>query len=481
MPGAVDRSARRGCLKDAAEVSAIGFKAVHGGGVSGVQRVTPEVLAAMEEMNAVAPAHNPPYITAMRLLDEQLPEIPLVAAFETGFHHTIPDRNRYYAVPYEWAERVPGAGAGGSTAPAIATSPRARPNCSGRNDLRSSRATWAGRVRLCAIRDGQSVANSMGMSPQTGLPHNNRVGDFDPFALPVIMKRTGKSLDEVLDDLACRSGLLGLSGVERRRPRPGARRPTQGNARAQLALDVFAGSSPAVPGGVSGRTRRRRRDRVHRRHRRERRQHSRRGLCEDLEELGIVLDPAANAAAKGEAAISAPESRIADLDHADQRRTDRRPAERNNLLATGRTNSHVRRQSHRLAGRHAEGRLDGRPQAAGRRAVPARRQDRDRLVTTGRTFVAVDTVGAGEGEFVLITPGLECPADAGNEEPAGRHGHHRHRRQRPRRSRMRVCQGRRNRTSESISVGHRTESTVTATTIQDTRSRVIRHASRLKP
>ena len=94
-----------GCLKEASEVSAIAFKAVHGGRFSGVQRVTPEVLAAMEEMNDVAPAHNPAYITAMRLLSEKLPEIPLVAAFETGFHQTIPDRNRYFAIPVRVGRR----------------------------------------------------------------------------------------------------------------------------------------------------------------------------------------------------------------------------------------------------------------------------------------------------------------------------------------------------------------------------------------
>ena len=96
---------QHGCLKDAAEVAAIGFKAVHGGRVSGVQRVTPDVLAAMEEMNSVAPAHNPPYIRAMRLLAERLPEIPLVAAFETGFHATAPDYLKYYPIPFEWAEK----------------------------------------------------------------------------------------------------------------------------------------------------------------------------------------------------------------------------------------------------------------------------------------------------------------------------------------------------------------------------------------
>ena len=93
-----------GCLGNATEVAAIGFKAVQGGRFSGAQRVTPAVLAQMEEMSAVAPAHNPPYIGAMRLLSEKLPEIPLVAAFETGFHQTIPAANHLYAVPRAWAD-----------------------------------------------------------------------------------------------------------------------------------------------------------------------------------------------------------------------------------------------------------------------------------------------------------------------------------------------------------------------------------------
>src|SRR5437016_1832759 len=95
-----------GCLKSANEVAAIGFKAVHGGRITGVQRVTSDVLAAMDEMGLVAPAHNPPYVKAMRLLAEKLPEMPLVAAFETGFHATIDDRLRYYSAPFEWAEKL---------------------------------------------------------------------------------------------------------------------------------------------------------------------------------------------------------------------------------------------------------------------------------------------------------------------------------------------------------------------------------------
>ena len=295
-----------GCLKDAAEVSAIGFKAVHGGRYSGVQRVTPDVLEAMEEMRDVAPAHNPPYIAAMRLLSEKLPEIPLVAAFETGFHQTTPDRNRYYAVPYEWAEKhqVLRWGFHGASHRYIAgrTAELLR-----RNDLRIISCHLGGSNSLCAIRNGQSQANSLGMSPQTGLLHNNRVGDFDPFALPVLMEQTGKSLTELLDVLAEQSGLLGLSGISGD-VRDLETAAAQGNKRARLALDVFIGSirqylgaylvelgeadAIVFTGGIG-----------------ENSSLIRTGVCRDLETLGIVLDADLNTTAKGEGPIHGQTSR----------------------------------------------------------------------------------------------------------------------------------------------------------------------------
>ena len=94
---------KRKCLKDPSELAAIGFKAVHAQGVTGVERVDDRVLAAMEAYADVAPAHNPPYVAAMRLLARELPQIPLVAAFEAGFHESIPHEQRHYAVPREWA------------------------------------------------------------------------------------------------------------------------------------------------------------------------------------------------------------------------------------------------------------------------------------------------------------------------------------------------------------------------------------------
>jgi len=295
-----------GCLADAGEVSAIGFKAVHAGGISGVQRVTPTVLAAMEDMSEVAPAHNPPYIAAMRLLSEKLPEIPLVAAFETGFHQTIPDRSKYYPAPFEWAEKyhIKRWGFHGASHRYIATRTA---ELLGREDLRVVSCHLGGSNSLCAIRGRTSVATSMGMSPQSGVPHNNRVGDFDPFAIPVIMKHTGQTLGQVLEDLAERSGLLGLSGVS------GDIRDLEtaaagGNARARLALDVFTsdirkslgamvfelGGADAIvfTGGIG-----------------ENGAGIRTAVVGGLEELGIELDLAANSTAKGEAKISTATSR----------------------------------------------------------------------------------------------------------------------------------------------------------------------------
>ncbi len=297
----------QGCLRDASEVSAIGFKAVHGGTLSGVQRVTGEVLAAMETMNRVAPAHNPPYVKAMRLVHEKLPEIPLVAALETDFHQTIPDRNRYYAVPYDWAEQlaIRRHGFHGASHRYIAIRTA---QLLGRNDLRIISCHLGGSSSLCAIRDGQSVAASMGMSPQSGLPQNNRAGDFDPFAIPLVMEHTGKSLSEVLEILASQSGLLGLSGVGGD-IRDVTEAAGQGNTRAQLALDVFASSVRhylgaylvelggadviVFTGGIG-----------------ENRAGFRAQVCHNLEELGIVLDPEANASLQGEGSIHAAESRI---------------------------------------------------------------------------------------------------------------------------------------------------------------------------
>ncbi len=296
-----------GCLKSADEIAGIGFKAVFAKGFDGVQPVTAELLAAMEEFNDVLPAHNPPYVRAMRLLMQELPEIPLVAAFETGFHQEIPNRNRYYGVPFEWAEQygVRRYGFHGASHRYIAT--RCREIFG--SDKRIVSCHLGGSSSICAIADGKSRASSMGGSPQTGLLNNNRCGDFDPFWCSYLTKKMNVSLDELLQTLATKSGLLGLSGVG------GDVRDVDaaiqaGNERAKLALDVLVGDVRrylgaslvelggadviSFAGGIG-----------------EYRWDVREAVLTGLEDLGIVLDRDANAKALGvEAKISAPSSRV---------------------------------------------------------------------------------------------------------------------------------------------------------------------------
>lgn len=297
---------KRACLRDPGELSAIGFKAVHAKGITGVQRVDERVLKAMEDYADVAPAHNPPYVAAMRLLHRELPQIPLVAAFETGFHETIAPGEKHYAIPLEWATRhgIKRWGFHGASHRFIAGRATELLN---KPDAKIISCHLGGSSSLCAIRAGKSVANSLGMSPQTGLPHNNRVGDFDVFALPAIMRGTGKNLEQILDDLANRSGLLGLSGFNDLRDVESA--AEKGEEKARLALDVFVsavrhylgaylltlnGADAIVFTGGIGENSVRMREAV----------------CANLDWFGIALDPAKNVSAKGEMPIHASGSRV---------------------------------------------------------------------------------------------------------------------------------------------------------------------------
>jgi len=239
-----------GCLESVSEVSAIGFKAVHGGLKSGVFLVDEDLLQEMQRVAVVAPAHNPPYIRAMRQLGQSCGPIPLVAAFETDFHRTIPRERKIYGIPQDWTERlgVQRWGFHGASHRYIAGRIA---QLMGRDDLKVISCHLGGSSSLCAIDHGRSVGTTMGMSPQTGLPQNNRVGDFDPFALPLLMEQTGQSLDEVLSTLSSQGGLLGISGVsgDMRDLREAA---ASGHANAQLALDFFAAEVRRLLGGLVG-------------------------------------------------------------------------------------------------------------------------------------------------------------------------------------------------------------------------------------
>ncbi len=303
----LDQLQRMDALASLDELDAVGFKAVHGGPISGAVIVDDEVIATIERFADVAPAHNPPYVAAMRAFRAKLPNVPQVAAFETAFHQTIPLARQVYGIPYEWTEDlgVRRYGFHGASHRYIATrmreiAPRA---------TRVVNLHLGGSSSVCAIRDGQSVATSMGMTPQSGLLQNNRVGDFDTFALQKLTAAGGHSLDTILKRLSKEGGLLGISGVSADM-RDIEREADAGNDRARLAIDAFVegcrhylgaylvalGGADAVTftGGIG--------------------QHSARvraEVCRGLDFVGIQIDGGRNAAVTGkdEQRIDTPTSR----------------------------------------------------------------------------------------------------------------------------------------------------------------------------
>jgi acetate kinase len=292
-------------LKDLpAKPDAIGFKAVHGGPISGAVRVTDSVLATMEQFADVAPAHNPPYIAAMRAFRQKLPTLPQVAAFETAFHQTIPLSRQVYAIPYEWTENlgIRRYGFHGASHRYVATRVR---ELLGPSARRVISCHLGGSCSICAIENGKSVANSFGMTAQSGVPHNNRVGDFDTFALLKLTKQ-GLSLDEIFKKLGKEGGMLGMSGVSPDM-RDIEKAAAEGNKRARLAVDAFVESVRsfigsylvalggidvlAFTGGIG-----------------ENGAAIREAICKNLEWAGILLDPQKNQTRGVESKISKVES-----------------------------------------------------------------------------------------------------------------------------------------------------------------------------
>jgi acetate kinase len=288
------------------EPDAIGFKAVHGGPISGAVRVTDDVITTMQQFADVAPAHNPPYIAAMKAFREKLPDVPQVAAFETAYHQTIPQSRQLYAIPFEWTEKlgIRRYGFHGASHRYIAT----RLGELVGDKLKCRRIIschLGGSSSICAIDSGKSVATSMGLTPQTGLPQNNRVGDFDIFAMQKLSKQ-GLGIDDVLKKLSKEGGLLGISGVSNDM-RDIEQAAAKGNARAKLAIDAFVESVRdyigaylvalggcdvlAFTGGIG-----------------ENAANIREAICRNLHFAGIVLDDSKNAVRGKEQKISAVES-----------------------------------------------------------------------------------------------------------------------------------------------------------------------------
>jgi len=291
-------------LSNLSDLSAVGFKAVHAGPERGLCLVDEGVLADMERFCFLAPAHNPPYLRAMKAFRDRHPELPLVALFETAFFD-LPEAARTYAVPNAWKEQLGVQRYGFHGASHRHAAERASALL-GRSDLRQVSCHLGGSSSVAAIQDGKGVDSSFGMSPQSGLPHNNRVGEIDAFGVLFAMKQLNLGIDQMAAVLARESGLGGISGVG------GDLRDlcaAEGNKRAQLALDVlvywirhYVGAFAFQLGGIdvlsfSGGIG-------------ENSAAIRNAVCRGSRPFGIVIDEDLNREATGEKDIGAAESSV---------------------------------------------------------------------------------------------------------------------------------------------------------------------------
>jgi len=317
-----------GAIQDESELSAVGFKTVLAQTVTGCVELNEFVLKDMEGGNLIAPAHNPPYLTGIRLFAERMPKTPLVGLFETAFYQWIPDTAKRYGVPDSWYQAgVRRWGFHGASHKFIAErsaellgrediAHRARQlyvdqgnGTIGDGDCRVISCHLGGSSSVTGIRNGVAIGNSMGLSPQSGLPHNNRVGDLDAMAIPFMMQKKGLTLDHVIRDLCHEGGLKGVSGGHNDL-RDVQAQSDQGNQDAQLAIDLLVaeirrwiGSYYLELNGIDAL--------VFTAGIGENRAMMREAVCAQLGNLGICLNPVENEACQAtEAVISHEESPV---------------------------------------------------------------------------------------------------------------------------------------------------------------------------
>lgn len=306
--GAMLAHLMNGCITSMDQISCVGFKVVHAKRVTGVQYLTEDVLQAMADFNSVAPAHNPPYIAAIRQFAALMPNTPLIGSFETAFHAQMPPEAYLYPIPLELSKQhaIRRYGFHGASLEYLSTWTA---QTMGRQDLKLVCCHLGGSGSLCAVKNGISVDTTMGMGLQCGVLQNNRIGDMDPYIIFHLVEECGMELSQVKTMLQTKSGLYGMSGGVSNDLRDIQEAADAGNVDCQNAVKAYAygikkyiGAYTAAMGGVDaivfgggiGRNS----------------ASVRAQALEGLECLGVKLDKEQNQHAQGGDDISAPDSKV---------------------------------------------------------------------------------------------------------------------------------------------------------------------------
>jgi acetate kinase len=223
-----------------ATVAATGHRVVHGGArFTESVRIDGDVLAGLEDVTHLAPLHTPGNIAGILAARAALPGVPDVAVFDTAFHRTLPPHAYRYAVPRSWFEEhgVRRFGFHGISHRYVSGRAAA---LLGRDvdDLHLVTMHLGNGCSACAVREGESVDTTMGLTPLEGLVMGTRSGDIDAGALGYVGHRTGLDLDGVVAALTNESGLLGISGLSNDM-RTLVEAAESGHPDAALAVDVF--------------------------------------------------------------------------------------------------------------------------------------------------------------------------------------------------------------------------------------------------
>lgn len=299
-----------GAIQSLDEISAAGHRIVAGGRFTKSQVVTDQMLEEWKQYMELAPLHSEAHLKGYVAVKKMLPELPQVFVFDTAFHQTMPAKAYMYAVPYKYYEEnnVRRWGAHG-TSHRFVTARVCEVLGVNPKDVRIVTCHIGNGASVSAVKYGECVDTSMGLTPLEGLMMGTRSGDVDPSAVLSIMKKEGLNADEMSDLLNKQSGVLGISGISSdiREVEAGI---AAGNERAKLAMEMYdyrikkyIGAYAAVMGGVDivvftagvG----------------EHQWDVRKGATEDLEFMGIKLDQEQNRKNCGEEEIiSTPDSKV---------------------------------------------------------------------------------------------------------------------------------------------------------------------------
>ncbi len=229
-----------GVIKSMDEIAATGHRVVHGGEeFTSSVLITDKVISEVERCSNLAPLHNPPNLMGIYACKELLPDVPMVAVFDTAFHQSMPPEAYIYALPYEWYEKhgVRRYGFHGTShmyvayrAAEILEKPI--------EDLKIITCHIGNGASITAVDGGKSVDTSMGLTPLEGLMMGTRCGDIDPAIVPFIGQKEDLSHQELDNLMNKKSGLLGVSGLSNDL-RDIIKAAEEGNYRAKLALDIY--------------------------------------------------------------------------------------------------------------------------------------------------------------------------------------------------------------------------------------------------